>query len=559
MSNMSGQLLSSPHIMQVSKRYQYLKPLGKAGFDSVFQAFDTILQRKVTVKRLANTDDQNSVHQQLLNEAKVLASIKHPNIVSVYDVLSNESGSALIMEPSKGVSLSDLVKKHLLIGFDFKNVALQMLRAISAAHKAGIHHCDLSPTNVRLSVTSEGHYNAKIYGFAASALHEENVSSQSDLYALGRLFQLLLTGSLPSNSKKQSGTDLISVRSDLTPPLINWINQFIPPHPAERTQNCTTAIEELSAITFGESKQEFTLPTHLKLESSNSRVVRPISIESLTHKISDTTLTTQIPAATQEEREHSQQFQQHCSTMTEMPPTNTEVTHNSEWFFNINGVVKGPIQLEQLQNLCRANKIKPTHLIWHPYFGEWIKAESCEETKEHLNAKLKSLTRLSSRCITQPNSNEQFRLLGPAQGEKSSIVCEAAIVLIGAATTAGAVYLQPESLHLIVAGYALLLFIAGFVYTRFQQYKSGKSWFVLCLFLPIVGDLLHTVAKPSFKSTLATLMLLTGAIQLGYFTVNQLDPHPSTLHATNHTQFTSELTTPTTILATRDTKSDHRH
>lgn len=412
-------------------------------------------------------------------------------------------------------------------------------------------------------MTCEGNYNAKLYGFGKSLCNSQATPAapelldggehtiQSDLYALGCVFHYLLTGALPINSDnfEQTQHSLSQVRCDLEPKLIHWINLLKSPIPEQRPQNCADAIQKLAEINLTQNDQEFTVPADLILSSKSSRTVRPISVESLTHKISDTSLTAQIPSVEQDENTPTS-----SNVHLDMPPTNCEVTHAAEWFFNVKGVVKGPLELEQLQHLCREGKVQKSHLIWHPYSGEWVKAENCDEITQHLAHPQKSLTRLSSRCITKPSSADQFRLLGPNQGEKSSIFCELFIVLTGATATAAAAYLSPDSLHLIVAGYALLLVLAGLLYSKIQQYKSGKSWLALCFLFPLVGDLLHAIVRPSAKSTLGALMLLTGSIYLGYFSMNQMNSLSQDSDIVKSTELTSMITTSTTLLATKETK-----
>ncbi len=91
------------------ERHKIIKHLGSTGF--VYLAHDTQLERDVAIKRLsseANTK-QTELKQQLLTEAKLLAGLKHPSIVSIYDVIETATGGDIIMEFVEGDTLENVV------------------------------------------------------------------------------------------------------------------------------------------------------------------------------------------------------------------------------------------------------------------------------------------------------------------------------------------------------------------------------------------------------------------------------------------------------------------
>src|SRR2546421_8842670 len=85
----------------LADRYRVLKRLGSGGMASVFLAEDERLGRKVAVKRL-HAESADDMARRFVREAKVGASLNHPNIVAVYDTLTDEDGVLLVMEYVEG-------------------------------------------------------------------------------------------------------------------------------------------------------------------------------------------------------------------------------------------------------------------------------------------------------------------------------------------------------------------------------------------------------------------------------------------------------------------------
>jgi serine/threonine-protein kinase len=138
------------------ERHQIIKQLSSGGsgdFGCVYQARDTQLDRDIAIKRFKNesSPSQNELKEQLLTEAKILAGLRHPNIVSIYDVIENENGGDIIMELIDGDTLDTVIKKTPLDLQQFLFVAIQLLSAIATAHEHRVLHCGLKPSNIMLT------------------------------------------------------------------------------------------------------------------------------------------------------------------------------------------------------------------------------------------------------------------------------------------------------------------------------------------------------------------------------------------------------------------------
>ena len=96
----------------MEERYEIRGKLGQGGLGAVFRAWDHALKREVAVKRIASTfegSQREEATRQMEKETGALASLQHPNIVTIYDVGSDEDGPFVVMELLTGQTLDDIV------------------------------------------------------------------------------------------------------------------------------------------------------------------------------------------------------------------------------------------------------------------------------------------------------------------------------------------------------------------------------------------------------------------------------------------------------------------
>jgi len=145
--------------------YEILSPLGAGGMGEVFRARDSKLDRDVAIKVLPDdlADDSEALHR-FRQEAKVVAALSHPNILSIFD-LGNEAGIAFaVMELLEGETLRARLRSGPLPPDVATDCALQMARGLAAAHGKGIVHRDLKPEN--LFLTKDGLLKILDFGLA---------------------------------------------------------------------------------------------------------------------------------------------------------------------------------------------------------------------------------------------------------------------------------------------------------------------------------------------------------------------------------------------------------
>jgi serine/threonine protein kinase len=157
--------------------YEIIAPIGAGGMGEVYRARDTRLGRTVAVKVLPDAFARD--HERLgrfAREAKVLASLNHPNIAAIYDFEDSADVPVLVMELVEGPTLADHLSRSPMPLNEALPIGKQICDALEYAHERGIVHRDLKPANVK--ITPEGVVKLLDFGLA-KALHGEIVSQDS--------------------------------------------------------------------------------------------------------------------------------------------------------------------------------------------------------------------------------------------------------------------------------------------------------------------------------------------------------------------------------------------
>ena len=155
--------------------YEILSPLGTGGMGEVYRARDTKLNRDVAVKVLPEEFARNAERMgRFEREAKVLASLNHPNIASIHGFEDSGSVHALVMELVEGATLAERIAKGPIPIDEAFPIARQICEGLEYAHERGIVHRDLKPANIKL--TPEGAVKILDFGLA-KALEAEAVTN----------------------------------------------------------------------------------------------------------------------------------------------------------------------------------------------------------------------------------------------------------------------------------------------------------------------------------------------------------------------------------------------
>jgi serine/threonine protein kinase/Tfp pilus assembly protein PilF len=148
--------------------YEIVSPLGAGGMGEVYKAKDTRLDREVAIKVLPESMAQDpAALSRFQREAKAVAALSHPNILSIFDFGTHGGIDFAVMELLEGGTLRDSLDSGALSQNRAVDLALQIAKGLCAAHEKGIVHRDLKPEN--LFVTREGHLKILDFGLARRA------------------------------------------------------------------------------------------------------------------------------------------------------------------------------------------------------------------------------------------------------------------------------------------------------------------------------------------------------------------------------------------------------
>src|SRR4051812_38730523 len=148
--------------------YEVLSPLGAGGMGEVFLARDTRLGREVAIKALPDAFAHDPERlARFEREARLLASLKHPNIAAIYGLEESEGRRYLVLEYVPGPTLADRLAQGPIPLQETLDVAIQIAAGVEAAHESGVVHRDLKPANVKL--TPGGEVKVLDFGLAMSS------------------------------------------------------------------------------------------------------------------------------------------------------------------------------------------------------------------------------------------------------------------------------------------------------------------------------------------------------------------------------------------------------
>ncbi|MBM41454.1 MAG: hypothetical protein CL483_05955, partial [Acidobacteria bacterium] len=159
--------------------YEVTAKIGEGGMGEVYQAHDTTLDRDVALKVLpaALTADPDRL-ARFQREAKVLASLNHPNIGGIYGLERADDAQALVLELIDGPTLADRIAEGPIPVDEALEIAGQIAEALEAAHEQGIIHRDLKPANVK--VKTDGTVKVLDFGLAKAVNPEGGDGSGAD-------------------------------------------------------------------------------------------------------------------------------------------------------------------------------------------------------------------------------------------------------------------------------------------------------------------------------------------------------------------------------------------
>ena len=251
-SLLERQLKSKSKLKSVSLgRYQVEEIIASGSMGTVFKGWDPRLEREVAIKtikigKLEGNFDKHQLVAKLVKEAKIVAKLIHPNIVTVYDAVDAQEIAFIAMEYIDGISLDDYLQRHKTIP-PLQTVALAtaILRGLGEAHSRSIIHRDIKASNVLLgysgsikltdfgvaSLTSQNFRDdGTVIGtpgfIAPEVFHKGAYSEMSDMFAVGVVLYRCLVGINPFKGASLKQT--FNLTGKYEPPSPNKMDSSIP-------------------------------------------------------------------------------------------------------------------------------------------------------------------------------------------------------------------------------------------------------------------------------------------------------------------------------------------
>jgi serine/threonine protein kinase/tetratricopeptide (TPR) repeat protein len=215
----------APLVKELSGRigkYDIVRSIGKGAMGMVYLAHDTVLERDVALKvMVAQIADDPELIQRFSREAKAVAKMTHPNVVTVFDLGTHTDGSPYIaMELLKGQDLQKAMRTPPPMTHDRKvAIIVQVLAGLAHAHQAGIVHRDIKPANIFInqdgtvkimdfgvarlttaSMTGTGNIVGTADYMSPEQVKGAKVDGRSDLFSVGCMLYELLAGRRPFHS-----------------------------------------------------------------------------------------------------------------------------------------------------------------------------------------------------------------------------------------------------------------------------------------------------------------------------------------------------------------------
>ena len=271
-------------IETIGGRYRLGERIGHGGMGEVFAAHDLRLDREVALKLLrSDLAEQDDMRERVVAEARLAARLTHPHVVGVLDTGEQDGRPFVVMERLSGRTLGDELADGPMPAERVRDVGLQVLRALAAAHELGIVHRDVKPGNILdagvgtwkvadFGIAKWVHADETLTGtgellgspsyLAPERIQGEQAGPAADLYAVGVLLYEALCGRKPFEGddplalataiRDGAYEPPAAVFPDADPTIIAVIERAMQRDPAERYESA----EAMAAALLGEDAEE---------------------------------------------------------------------------------------------------------------------------------------------------------------------------------------------------------------------------------------------------------------------------------------------------------------
>jgi basic membrane protein A len=301
----------------LSGRYKIEELLGQGGMSAVYKATDPNLRRVVAIKIVhPHLSTEPSFIRRFEEEAAAIASLRHPNIVQVFDFNTDEDVNYMVMEYVPGETLQARLQRlnknqRKMSLEEVIKISINICDGLSYAHKRGMVHRDVKPGNIMLDIQNQAILMdfgiVKIVGSSAHTLtgavigtanymppeiiRSEPADQRSDIYALGVTLYEMLSGKPPFDADSAMTImmmhlndpipDLNSIRDDLSKDLIQIVNKALAKDQENRYQTAEDFAKDLRSLLHQIETKEIQLPVDttsankLEDEEQATKIISP--------------------------------------------------------------------------------------------------------------------------------------------------------------------------------------------------------------------------------------------------------------------------------------------
>jgi serine/threonine protein kinase len=284
-------LIAAPKLDSiVGGRYRVIRELGRGGMGVVLEAENTVTLKRVAIKCLHPLSAlQTEARERLVREARASARVRHPNVVDVYDVVTENGLVFLVMELLEGESLGELMERNDAPLSEVLRLLIDAMRGVASAHVRGVVHRDIKPENIFLvRVPEQTRPYVKVLDFGISKLLDpehglstssgvvgtplymsweqlcnvRDIDQRADVYAFGVILYQATTGRRPFEAEsfpelamkimQETAPLPRTLRPDLPEALERVIVQAIAKDREQRTPTLSALIQALQAAIAGQ-------------------------------------------------------------------------------------------------------------------------------------------------------------------------------------------------------------------------------------------------------------------------------------------------------------------
>ena len=258
-------------------RYRIVEQIGRGGMGVVYRAHDPVLERDVAIKSiLGDFSTEQGATERFEREARAAARLQHANIITIYELGISEGAPYIVMEFLTGTDLESVMHAEEDTPIAAKvDVVMQLCSGLSFAHRQGVVHCDIKPSNVRVlddgtvklidfgiakisrSAPSLGDLAGSVGCMSPEQLNGASADARSDVFAVGVLMYELFGGVAPFTGDspaavtyqvlKHKPPPLTSLNSAVPEELSNIVARALAKNPDERYEDAAALADALVA------------------------------------------------------------------------------------------------------------------------------------------------------------------------------------------------------------------------------------------------------------------------------------------------------------------------